>query len=137
MTPMAIDLEYGRLAIYTIFRLIGGMGFAILLSNTGVLLVRIFGSGQVASISGIFLGTECVIGLGPSLAFSAHVSRLKAGSRSEHSYDIFFICASVLVLLSAVGVVILWRSALRKTRMLTSSAEATITCAIMFVVWKT
>lgn len=110
LTPTAIDLGSGSAVVYTAFRVVGGMGFAILKSNTSVLLVRIFGSENCARISGIFLATEAVIGVGPSLAFVLHVRELRNGTSSAHSYDLFFYFSSVLVLAACLGVCVLWWS---------------------------
>eukprot|EP00929_Paragymnodinium_shiwhaense_P102262 TRINITY_DN65455_c0_g1_i1.p1 TRINITY_DN65455_c0_g1~~TRINITY_DN65455_c0_g1_i1.p1 ORF type:complete len:578 (+),score=67.19 TRINITY_DN65455_c0_g1_i1:199-1734(+) len=116
LTPIAVRLEVGRLEIYTCFRLLGGIGFAILLSNTGVLLVRIFGPEYVTKVTGAFLATEFVIGLGPSIAFSLHVAQVRSGTSNEHSYDFFFQLASVMVLMAAAGVIALWRDTLRRRK---------------------
>jgi len=107
LTPWAVSLESGIVPIYTFFRVVGGMGFAILKSNTSVLLVRVFGTENVAQISGVFLATECLVGLGPTLAFSLHMQQVEAGSRSERSYDVFFYVCAALVLTSSAGVLIL------------------------------
>lgn len=107
LTPWAVGLDVGTAPIYTSFRVVGGTAFAILKSNTSVLLIRIFGPENVAPISGIFLATESLVGLGPSLAFSLHMQQVNAGSSSEHSYDVFFYVCAALVLTSSAGVVVL------------------------------
>jgi hypothetical protein len=107
LTPWAIRLEHGTLGIYTCFRVAGGIGFAVLLSNTAVLLVRVFGSENVARISGIFLATECFIGLGPSMAFAIHIGEVRAGKDGEQSYDMFFYICAAIVWAAAGGTALL------------------------------
>jgi len=110
VTPWAISLESGTGAIYTACRVVGGIGFAILKSNTAVLLVRIFGPENVSRISGCFLLTELVVGLGPSLAFAWHVEQMRSGVSSELSYNVFFYFCAGLVLAAACGTLALWQS---------------------------
>eukprot|EP00930_Biecheleria_cincta_P077045 TRINITY_DN64287_c0_g1_i1.p1 TRINITY_DN64287_c0_g1~~TRINITY_DN64287_c0_g1_i1.p1 ORF type:complete len:473 (-),score=71.83 TRINITY_DN64287_c0_g1_i1:294-1691(-) len=113
-TPAAVNLEDGAdTVLYTVFRVLGGLGFAILKSNSGVLSVRVFGPENVARISGIFLATEVFVGLGPSLAFSWHLAEMRAGELSRNSYNGMFYFCAVLVLLSAVGTFALQRAAMR------------------------
>jgi len=114
LTPLAIDLEEGSGVLYTSFRVVGGMGFAILKSNTQVLLVRCFGRQNSAKISGIFLLTEMVIGLGPSIAFTFHVQQVKDGTSSERSYDYVFYFCTAVVFIANMGTVVLWLSTLHR-----------------------
>lgn len=113
LTPWAVGpdgpREY-RKELYTCFRLAGGAGFAILSSNTTVLLVRIFGVHKVTRISGLFLCLEFLAGLGPSVAFVLHVERMKEGGKREQSYDPFFYFCSALVGAGAIGLAVLKRS---------------------------
>eukprot|EP00928_Gymnodinium_smaydae_P062196 TRINITY_DN46112_c0_g1_i1.p1 TRINITY_DN46112_c0_g1~~TRINITY_DN46112_c0_g1_i1.p1 ORF type:complete len:479 (+),score=77.32 TRINITY_DN46112_c0_g1_i1:24-1460(+) len=117
LTPFAIDLGGGaNVALYTLFRVIGGSSFAILLSNTSVFLVRVFGSQNIARISGIFLASEMFVGLGPTLAFSWHLRQVESGSVDQHSYDAAFYFCAALVFIAALGTMVLERST-RKARL--------------------
>eukprot|EP00928_Gymnodinium_smaydae_P086779 TRINITY_DN71209_c0_g1_i1.p1 TRINITY_DN71209_c0_g1~~TRINITY_DN71209_c0_g1_i1.p1 ORF type:complete len:497 (+),score=48.99 TRINITY_DN71209_c0_g1_i1:156-1646(+) len=107
LTPWAVRLEHRTEIIYTSFRLVGGVGFAMLKSSTSVLLVHVFGSENVANICGMFLVTDLVIGLGPSIAFTLHVKEVQVGTPSHQSYDPFFYLCSGLVLAASVGVLAL------------------------------
>ena len=52
------------MVIYTGFRVVGGVGFAMLKSSTPVLLVRVFGSENVARISGTYAPPRWINSLG-------------------------------------------------------------------------
>lgn len=107
LTPWAVKLpQYGKL-MYTGFRLIGGAGFAILLSTTSVLLVRIFGSRNVPRLSGVFLALEWIPGLGPSLAFILHVEAVDSGLTRADSWNAFFYFNACIVATAAIGVCLL------------------------------
>ncbi|CAK0889937.1 unnamed protein product [Prorocentrum cordatum] len=73
LTPWAVRLDGYGMVTYTCFRLVGGAGFAILLSTTSVLLVRVFGVANVPRVSGLF-----------------SKKALDSGSGQAESWDLFF-----------------------------------------------
>ena len=73
--------------IYTAFRIIGGAGFAVLLANTVVFVVAVFGVENNGRILSIYFAIEPLTGLGPSLAWILRVHEVENGRRVEQSYE--------------------------------------------------
>eukprot|EP00746_Dinoflagellata_sp_MGD_P122951 gnl/MRDRNA2_/MRDRNA2_57700_c0_seq1.p1 gnl/MRDRNA2_/MRDRNA2_57700_c0~~gnl/MRDRNA2_/MRDRNA2_57700_c0_seq1.p1 ORF type:complete len:452 (+),score=48.82 gnl/MRDRNA2_/MRDRNA2_57700_c0_seq1:55-1410(+) len=103
-TPWVVHLDDIGHILYTLFRLVSGAGFAILCAITGVFIVRVFGTANVASISGLFLSIEWIACLGPSVAFFLHVGDMENGKERTQSWNSFFYLCAAVVFSAALGV---------------------------------
>lgn len=117
LTPWAISLSITgskqlSLGCYTTLRLISGGGFAMLLGNVGVLVVRVFSMDEIHKAVACFIAIEWIAGIGPSVAWIIHVEarRKSHGTREEaRSFDGFFYLCAAIAVSAVVGVVALRR----------------------------
>jgi len=103
-TPWAISLgtkgnKELALGVYTSLRLISGGGFAVLLGNIGVLVVRVFKENEIHHAIAAMSAFEWVAGVGPSVAWTIHVEARKTSHTVEEetgSFDgFFYLCAGI------------------------------------------
>ncbi len=101
VSPWAIQSRHS-VWVYTAFRAVSGAGFAILLGNSTVLLVRIFGPDErvLRHILGTMLLLEWLAALGAPAAWLLHSAHEGAESQSYDSA--FFMCAGLVLSASAV-----------------------------------